>query len=156
MHKYSPNYLLIYLPVALAQAFFKAAAQFMAEWFFVPRSTCAVEFWERCYWCGYWASPHPIPLNLFAVPRVSICPRVTFTEHGPELPLCDWCFDWHMGIGYYADHPEVVAAGDGWVGGPYEPTAISRAGDLMQRWFTCLPHPTPRTIAEFLVPWHAP
>ena len=96
--------------------------------------------WVPCYWCEYWT-----PLDF-----------EDWCDLWPPRPLCDWCWEWHMGIGYYKDHPEVVAAGSRWCGGPYEPTAISRAGDLMQRWFTCLPHPTPRTIAEFLVPWHAP
>ena len=67
-----------------------------------------------------------------------------------------------MGWGYYAKHPEVLAAGgavkDGgfWCGGPYEPSALSRAEDLIAYWFSDLPDPIPITIAEFLVPWHAP
>ena len=89
----------------------------------------------------------------------------------PPRPLCDWCFYWHMGWGHYAKHPEVLEAGgavkDGgcWRGGPYEPSALTRAEEWIEYWFYDIfadetfgvdQTSIPRLIAEFLVPWHAP
>jgi hypothetical protein len=54
-------------------------------------------------------------------------------------PLCDWCIDW------------LIIAG----GGPYEPTARTRASRVLQRWFD-VPLTAIDTIAEFLVGWAEP
>ena len=112
-----------------------------------------LEQYEQCYWCEYWTKS----MNAFN-PNLE-------DWVDPPRPLCDWCFYWHMGWHYYAKHPEVLAAGgavkDGgfWRGGPYEPSALTRAEALIEYWFNDIfgdETPIPFFIAEFLVPWHAP
>ena len=136
----------------------------------VRRDLGGPDYWAQCYWCEYWVPPYWVCIQSAsylssALPMSRRRPHGFYNEFGTwgilrregrPRALCDLCIDWHVGQGRFADYPEVVAAGEDWVGGPYEPTGISRAGDVMQRWFTGLPHPIPRTIAEFLVPWHAP
>ena len=109
----------------------------------------------KCYWCDYdeWD-----PYVIDWIGR----------------PLCDYCQDWHLGEGIYAQHPQVLAAGLDWFGEPYEPTAITRAALLLQRWFehraSGVHHGNAmveayrppvsleiaRLVSSFLLPWHAP
>ena len=107
--------------------------------------------YEQCYWCEYWTKAVNA-YNIYLEDWVD-----------PPRPLCDWCFNWHMGWDYYANDPDVLAAGgavkDGgsWRGGPYEPSALTRAEALIAYWFDDIfADPIPFFIAVFLVPWHAP
>ena len=107
--------------------------------------------WEQCYWCPYWT----LSINAYT-------PAFDYEISGgwpdPPRPLCDWCFDWYAGQGYYENHPEVLEAGGRlyWRGGPYEPSALTRAEDWIAFWFDDLPDPIPDIIAEYLYAWHEP
>ena len=107
----------------------------------------------KCYWCAYHA------WNPYIIDWIG-------------APLCDWCFDWHLGQGYYAQHPAVLATTwteEAWFGGPYEPAAVTRAARLLHKWLDergsrrCVvplgggfPLEASKLVASFLVPWHAP
>ena len=77
--------------------------------------------WERCYWCPYWVED---PYIIDWIGR----------------PLCNWCFDWHIGHN----------------GGPYEPTAAQRTEKRLRRFFPTLPKGVNASIAEFLRHWREP
>ena len=78
--------------------------------------------WASCYWCHYWTY-NPYIINWIG------------------RPLCDNCFDWHLG----------------WFGGPYEPTGTQRATRLIGRWFPQLQaEEVIANVAEFLLEWHEP
>ena len=98
--------------------------------------------WVRCYWCEYWVYDPYI---------------IDWIGH----PLCDLCSDWHLGCGRFQNHPDVLAsliATGEWCGGPYEPTAISRAKVLLDRWLRQyrICDTATQIIAKFLLPWHDP
>ena len=66
-----------------------------------------------CYWCDYWVH------DPYIIDRIG-------------KPLCDLCFDWHMGWGRF----QSLAAQYGeehWCGGPYEPCETTRNISLLQR-----------------------
>ena len=94
--------------------------------------------WVQCYWCDYWVWD---PYIIDYIGR----------------PLCNLCFDWHLGIdGFEAERLAVEARGEiEWFGGPYEPTEITRTTRRLQHFFV-LDTATSRLVAEFLRPWHAP
>ena len=121
--------------------------------------------WLPCYWCGYWVE------NPYLIDWIG-------------KPLCNLCFEWHMGWGRFdleelEDEAELkwaraVLAQYKWCpdqgGGPYEPCARTRYFHLLRR---LRPLATPdrsqvqvndaffneeicSMIAEFLVTWHEP
>ena len=124
----------------------------------------------RCYWCGYWCDCEWDPYVEERVDRYRCIDWI-------GRPLCEYCEDWHLGEGIYAEHPQVLAAdsaGLDWFGEPYEPTAITRAALLLQRWFEHrasgvhngnamveayrppVSLEISRLVSSFLLPWHAP
>ena len=133
------------------------------------RPSCLVE----CYWCA-WVTPMIVDAADELVRRWGYDDRDVLAAQrarylAPPIPLCERCHEWHLGIKRFEDHPDVVAArraGRPWFGGPYEPTAITRAARLICRWMTSSRMPsgcTPsidmhaaRIIAEFLVDFKEP
>ena len=76
--------------------------------------------WLKCFWCDYWQRGNMARL--------------------PGGPLCNQCFDWHVGQG----------------GGPYRPDAIDRAENHLAFVLRpiivrlTLPEEPVRLLAEFL------
>jgi hypothetical protein len=100
--------------------------------------------WIQCYWCDYW------------VQGGYICDyRV---QCGLFHRLCGLCYDWHIGQGQFRNEAQAVEEGGlQWVGGPYEPTAITRTSRLLLRLFPLLAEDALRVyIAEYLVSCFAP
>ena len=97
--------------------------------------------WVKCYWCDYWVED---PYIIDWIGR----------------PLCDLCFDWHMGWGQFQCLADTNA--EPWRGGPYEPCATTRTVYLLQR---LRPPEKPDLafsleicymITSFLCEWHEP
>ena len=78
--------------------------------------------WTQCYWCPYWV------YNPYIIDWIG-------------RPLCNWCFDWHIGND----------------GGPYEPNARQRTALRLRIMFeNKLPNTACDTIADMLRDWHEP
>ena len=92
----------------------------------------------RCAWCDWWAwDPYIIDWI--------------------GKPLCDLCFAWHLGVGPFLElQMAAEASGMSWTGGPYEPTAITRAETLLSRWMPVLQHGPARAVAEYLISLYDP
>ena len=89
--------------------------------------------WTQCYWCDYWVE-NPYILDWIG------------------SPLCDLCYDWHLGEGRFASYADAD-----WFGGPYEPCARTRNSSMLQSLFSRLLSLEILDIINcFLCDWHEP